>query len=113
MKDSDPKPTVDLIKKATKIYPYLPGGSGTSIAEALEGKATLATEANGTLDFSFLKPEAPAVFYEGTGRVMNTIPPSDLTYFEVINELVQSQPATAMNNPGVTCGHWNSERKAD
>lgn len=38
---NDPKPTADLIKSATKIYPYEPGGLGTSIAEFLSGKAKL------------------------------------------------------------------------
>src|SRR4029450_12629466 len=32
MVDNDPKPAVDLIKKGLKIYPYTPGGLGTSIA---------------------------------------------------------------------------------
>src|SRR5262249_10938559 len=35
--NNDPKPTVELIKKHLKIYPYTPGGYGTSIATALEG----------------------------------------------------------------------------
>ncbi len=39
--DNDPKPTVDNIKKSMKIYPYTPGGFGTSIATALEGKVKL------------------------------------------------------------------------
>ena len=39
--DNDPKPTVELIKNSLKIYPYTPGGVGTSIATALEGKVRL------------------------------------------------------------------------
>jgi hypothetical protein len=42
LEKNDPKPVVALIKKTLKIYPYLPGGYGTSIGSALEGKATLA-----------------------------------------------------------------------
>ena len=38
MENDDPKPAVDLIRKFTKIYPYQPGGTGTSIAEFLGGK---------------------------------------------------------------------------
>ena len=38
MENDDPKPTVDVIKARTKIYPYEPGGVGTSIAEFLAGK---------------------------------------------------------------------------
>ena len=41
MANDDPKPTVELIKARTKIYPYEPGGVGTSIAEFLAGKAKL------------------------------------------------------------------------
>jgi hypothetical protein len=37
----DPKPVFDMIKKTMKIYPYTPGGFGTSIATALEGKVKL------------------------------------------------------------------------
>jgi len=41
MENNDPKPAVDLIKEKLKIYPYTPGGHGTSIATALEGKIRL------------------------------------------------------------------------
>ena len=34
----DPAPTVELIKRTTKIYPYPQGGFGTSIATLLEGQ---------------------------------------------------------------------------
>ena len=42
MENNDPKPAVELIKKSLKIYPYTPGGYGTSIATVLEGKVRLA-----------------------------------------------------------------------
>ena len=35
--DDDPAPTVETIKSTLKIYPYAPGGSGTSVATLLEG----------------------------------------------------------------------------
>jgi hypothetical protein len=41
LENNDPKPVVALIKKTLKVYPYVPGGYGTSIASALDGKATL------------------------------------------------------------------------
>ncbi len=41
MVNNDPKPTVELIKKGLKIYPFTPGGFGTSIATRLEGKVRL------------------------------------------------------------------------
>jgi len=34
---------------------------------------------------------------EGTGTVINTLPPSDFSYWEMLNEAVQSQPADAMD----------------
>ena len=38
LENNDPKPRVALIKKTLKIYPYLPGGYGTSIGSALQGE---------------------------------------------------------------------------
>src|ERR1051325_8246887 len=37
MVDNDPKSAVELLKKGLQIYPYTPGGFGTSIATALQG----------------------------------------------------------------------------
>src|SRR5208282_3288362 len=82
-----PKPAADAIRKFTRIYPYEAGGVGTSIAEFLTGKARLA------------KPTAPpaTVFHEGSGQVMNTVPPNDFSYYEMLNEIVQEEPATSLN----------------
>ena len=85
MDNNDPKPSVALIKKSLKIYPYTPGGFGTSIATALEGKTRL--EAN--------PPVPPTKFIEASGKSFNTIPPNDFSYFEMINELVQQEPPTS------------------
>jgi hypothetical protein len=81
--DNDPKPAVDLIKKSIKIYPYTAGGVGTSIATALAGEVRLGRNA--------AIPETR--FVEASGRVMNTIPPNDYSFFEMINENVQQEPA--------------------
>jgi hypothetical protein len=84
---NDPKPSVDVIKASTKVYPYVPGGYGTSIAEFLTGDAHLGKVT-----------EPPAtVFHEGTGKVMNTLPPNDWSYFELLNDVVQSEPATVLD----------------
>lgn len=81
----DPKPAVENIKQNLKIYPYAPGSYGTSIAEALEGKVKLAAE-----------PEIPEMtFIEGSHVAFNTIPPSDVGFFEMINENLQGEPATS------------------
>jgi hypothetical protein len=81
--DNDPKPTAELIKKHIKIYAYTPGGFGTSITTALEGKVRLAKN-----------PSIPATrFVEASGKAFNTIPPSDFSFFEMINANVQQEPA--------------------
>lgn len=85
--NNDPKPVVERIKKFTKVYPYTPGGVGTPIAEFLAGKARLAP----------LKSPPPTVFHEGSGKVMNTIPPNDWTFYEMLNEVVQQEPATSLD----------------
>src|SRR5271165_42299 len=97
LEDNDPKRPVDLIKKTLKIYPYQPGGFGTSIATGLDGKVPLLRSPDGKLDWAFLRPQPPAKFVEGSGRVMNTVPPNDYSFFETINELVQEEPADAMD----------------
>lgn len=97
LEKNDPKPVVAEIKRTLKIYPYLSGGYGTSIGSALEGKATLARAPDHKLDWAFLRPEEPAKFIEGTGKVMSTIPPNDFSYFEMINDLVQKEPVGALD----------------
>ena len=84
---NDPKPVVEKIKKLTKVYPYQAGGVGTTIAEFLAGKAKLGP----------ITPPPPTVFHEGSGKVMNTIPPNDFSYFEMLNEVVQQEPATSLD----------------
>jgi hypothetical protein len=97
LENNSPKPAVELVKKTMKIYPYEPGGYGTSIATALNGKVPLLRSPNGQLDWAFLRPQPPAKFVEGNGKVMNTIPPSDYSYFEMMNEVVQREPADSLS----------------
>ena len=84
--NNDPKPTVETIKNTLKIYPYVPGSYGTSIGSFVTGKAPLAP---------LSKPGRPT-FIEGTGLSMNTIPPNDFSYYEMLGALVQEQPAEAL-----------------
>jgi hypothetical protein len=85
--NDDPKPAVENIKKSMKIYPYTPGGYGTSIATALDGKVRL--EVN--------PPPPPTKFVEASGKSFNTIPPSDYSFFEMINDAIQQEPADSYN----------------
>ena len=77
-----PKPAVENIKKNLKIYPYPPGGFGTSIAQALEGTVRIARRARRSPRRSSSRAAALS---------FNTIPPSDFGFFEMINENVQSR----------------------
>ena len=87
LENNDPKPAVESIRKHTRMYPYEVGGVGTSIAQFLTGEARLG------------RVTAPPamVFHEGTGKVMNTIPPSDYSFYELLNETVQNEPATTLD----------------
>ena len=84
---SDPKPPTETIRKFTKVYPYEAGGVGTSIAEFLSGKARLGR----------ITAPPPTVFHEGSGKVMNTVPPNDWSFYEMLNEIVQQEPATSLD----------------
>ncbi|MFO1056709.1 MAG: DUF1254 domain-containing protein [Dongiaceae bacterium] len=85
LRDNDPGPAVENIRKTMKVYPYQPGSFGSSLAQALEGTVRIAGE-----------PKVPETkFIEGSGLSFNTIPPSDAGFFDLINENVQSQPATS------------------
>jgi hypothetical protein len=84
----DPAPTVEVIKSTIKLYPYAKGGFGTSIGTLLEGH---------------LHPDPPVdvpetKFVEGSGLAFNTIPPSDFGFFELLNQLVQDEPADSNTN---------------
>ncbi|TLM74467.1 DUF1254 domain-containing protein [Microbulbifer harenosus] len=85
--NNDPKPVAERIRKFTKVYPYNAGGVGTSVAEFLAGKAKLGK----------ITQPAPTVFHEGSGKVMNTIPPNDMSFYEMLNEVVQQEPATSLD----------------
>jgi hypothetical protein len=83
----DPAPTVDQIKQQLKIYPYAPGGLGSSIGAYLTGKGPLGQAA---------APQSPR-FVEGTGLAMNTLPPVDFGHYELLDALVQLEPPEALD----------------
>ena len=88
LENNDPKPVVELVKKTLKIYPYTPGGYGTSVAALLEGK---------------IKPgpvvvdPPPTKFIDGSGKSFNTVPPRDYTFYEMIDALVQEEPVGCLD----------------
>jgi len=87
LENNDPRPATELIRSRAKIYPYEAGAIGTSIAEFLSGEAKLAK----------ITTPAATVFHEGSGKVMNTIPPNDFSFYEMLNEAVQQEAATSLD----------------
>jgi hypothetical protein len=83
----DPKPTAATIKQTLKIYPYTPGGTGTSISQALTGTVKLGID----------PPMPETKFVECSGKSFNTIPPSDYSFYEILNALIQEEPADALD----------------
>ena len=83
----DPAPTVDRIKAQHKIYSYAPGGLGSSVGAFLTGKGPLGQ----------LTSSASPRFVEGTGLAMNTVPPNDFGHYEMLDALVQLEPAEALD----------------
>jgi hypothetical protein len=83
----NPAPTVARIKEQLKIYPYAPGGLGSSIGAYLNGKGPLG------------QPAAPASprFVEGTGLAINTVAPNDFGHYEMLDALVQMEPPEALD----------------
>ncbi len=85
--DDSPEPPIAAVREHLKIYPYEHGGFGTAIATHLAGDAPLGP---------VVEPPSPR-FVEGSGVTMNTIPPNDFGHYELLNELVQMEPAEAMD----------------
>jgi hypothetical protein len=82
-----PGPTVDQVKERIKVYPHAAGGLGSSIGAFLTGKGRLGQPAS---------PQSPR-FVEGTGLAINTVPPNDFGHYELLDALVQLEPAEALD----------------
>lgn len=39
----------------------------------------------------------PTGFHEGSGKVVNTVPPNDWSFFEMLNQIVQEEPASSFD----------------
>jgi hypothetical protein len=87
LENDSPEPAVEQSRRFLKIYPYQAGGAGTSFATFLRGEVQLGP----------ITPPPEAVFHDLSGQVMNTIPPNDYGYYEMLNEVVQQQPAGSLD----------------
>ena len=85
LQGDDPKPAAELVRTSFKVYPYQAGGVGTSFAAFLRGEASLGP----------VTPPPETVIHEGC--LVDTIPPSDSSYFEWLDEVVQSEPTGSLD----------------
>jgi hypothetical protein len=85
MVDNDPTVPVDAIRSGFRVSPYVPGAQGTAVGSFLAGHAPLGAA----------KPVPETRFIEASGLSFNTVFPSDYSFWETIDELVQQEPAEA------------------
>jgi hypothetical protein len=88
LEDNSPDAPIARIKETFKIYPYQAGGFGNSVGSYLAGDAPLNLEPP--------KRTTPRLV-EATGKYFNTIAPVGIGHFEMLNELVQMEPAEALD----------------
>jgi hypothetical protein len=88
LEDNKPDAVVTRVKDIFKVYPYKVGGHGHSVASYLAGNVPLET-----------KPQERTTpkFVEGTGLAVNTVPPNDFGHYVMLNDLVQMEPAGALD----------------
>ena len=75
--DGDPKPGVDLVKQATKIYRLADAGNPPTIN-----------------------------FVNMSGKAFNMVGPADYRFWELLNDVVQSEPTDSVDP--TTLGFWAS-----
>jgi len=85
--NNSPAPSIAIVKETLKVYPYQAGGFGNSVANFLAGEAPLGQAAT---------PTTPR-FVEGSDLAVNTVPPNDFGHYEMLNEMVQMEPAEALD----------------
>jgi len=86
LEDNSPKKAIKDAE-VLAVYSYSPGGQGTSIGDYLNGKAKLGAPSK----------YKKARQVDGTGMTINTLPPSNYQHFVMLNELIQAEPAEALN----------------
>jgi hypothetical protein len=87
LENNSTESSVMTVNDHLKVYPYAPGGVGTSIGSYLNGEASLGKMA---------EAKTPRMV-DVSGISINTLPPADYHHYEYINELVQSEPASALD----------------
>jgi hypothetical protein len=87
LEQDDPAPAAARVRRDLHIYPFVAGGAGSSVAAFLDRRAPMTA----------LAAPPPQRFIEGSGLEINTIPPNDATYYELLDSVVQLEPADSLN----------------
>ncbi len=87
MVDNDPAIPIEAVRHGFSVSPYAAGAQGTAVASFLAGNARLGKA----------PPKPETRFVEASGMPINTLFPNDFGYWEVVNDLVQSEPPEAGN----------------
>ena len=87
LEGEDPAAAVGRLRDGFRVYPYTPGGVGTSFASFLSGDAPLAPVA----------PPPETIFHDGGGKVMVGTPPTDFSFYEYLDEVVQQEAAGTLD----------------
>ena len=69
LENGDPKPGVEVVKKFTKIYPFSDAG----------------------------RPAPPLNFVNLSGKSFNTVAPANYSFWELLNQVVQDEPADSLD----------------
>lgn len=85
--DNSTETSIKVVNEHLKVYPYAPGGEGTSIGSYLRGEASLGKTA---------EPKTPRMV-DVSGISINTLPPADFSHYEYIDALVQAEPSSALD----------------
>ncbi|MEU7565504.1 DUF1254 domain-containing protein [Streptomyces fradiae] len=97
LEDGDPAPIAQRVRERLRIHRYVPGLYGTSVAEIVTGGTAPPLPWTADTWTAALRRADPPRFVEATGLPLNMVPPADVTYFDFANELVQDQPAEALD----------------
>jgi hypothetical protein len=75
LEGDDAEPAASRIRTGLRVYPYVPGNNRN----------------NGEHE------PRPTRFVEGTGLPLQTIPPNDVSYYELVDAVVQSEPGESLD----------------
>ena len=98
--DNDPAAGDESSATGSRSIPIQPGAVGTAVASFLSGAALRARD------------RYPETRFVDASTAINTIPPATTSYWELIDEVVQQEPAEAGTPSSSACSQrWESSRQ--